>query len=162
LEHAAFALRGDLPPAPDVYNALGVFVDSRGAITAVARPVDAMPGGGHLVSASSVNSNSHINDVGDVVFAATLDSDADADGTRDTGIFHWSRGKLDVIARSGTVIPGVGTIYQFTATSITFPPPPSVNPIAGLTSNNAGQAIFQATLTDASVVLLLATPNGNQ
>ncbi len=103
----------------------------------------------------------HINDVGDVVFAATLDSDADADGTADTALFHWTRGKLDLIARSGTVIPDVGTIFQFTGTSISFPPPPSVVPIAGLASNNAGQTIFQATLTDGSIVLLLATP-GNK
>ena len=157
------AFIGDLTPAPDVYVALGVFVASRGGpITAVARPGDAMPGGGHFVSASPANSNSHINDVGDVVFTATLDSDVDADGTLDTGIFRWSRGKLDVVARTGTVIPAVGTIYQFTATSITFPPPPSVPPIAGLTSNNAGQAIFEATLTDGSVVLLLATPAGSK
>jgi hypothetical protein len=157
------AFIGDLTPAPDVYGALGVFVASRGgSITAVARPGDAMPGGGHLVSASPVNSNSHINDAGDVVFTGTLDSDVDADGTLDTGVFRWSRGRIDAIARSGTVIPGVGTIYQFTATSITFPPPASVVPIAGLTSNNAGQVIFEATLTDGSVVLLQATPSGRK
>jgi len=155
------AFTGDLTPAPDVYKQLGVFVATRGVITTVARPGDAMPGGGHFVGASSINSNLHINDVGDVVFAATLDSDADADGTADTALFHWTRGKLDLIARSGTVIPDVGTIFQFTGTSISFPPPPSVVPIAGLASNNAGQTIFQATLTDGSIVLLLATP-GNK
>jgi hypothetical protein len=153
------AFIGDLTPAPDVYQALGVFVASGGQLVSVARPGDPMPGGGHFVSASSVNSNSHVNNVGDVVFSATLDSDTDADGTLDTAVFVWAAGRIQLIARSGSVIPGVGTIYQFTATSISFPPPPTLVPIAGLTSNDAGQVIFEATLTDGSVVLLKATPS---
>src|SRR5205814_9471281 len=37
---------GDLTPAPDVGQALGVFLFSKGTTVAVARPGDAMPGGG--------------------------------------------------------------------------------------------------------------------
>ena len=42
---------GDLTPAPDIGDALGVFLFSRGTTIAVARPGDAMPGGGTFVRA---------------------------------------------------------------------------------------------------------------
>ena len=64
------AFNGDLTPAPGANQSIGVFVYSRGKITAIARPGDPMPGGGALVNASIVGGNVHINNRGDVVFSA--------------------------------------------------------------------------------------------
>jgi hypothetical protein len=151
---------GDLTPPPGAQESVGVFLYSGGQVVAIARPGDPMPGGGHLLSASLIGGNEHINNRGDVVFSALLDSDLDGDGTLDTGLFQWSHGQLSLIARSGTVIPGVGTIFQLAATQLIFPPPPFVTPTSGAISNDRGQVVFQATLTDDSVVLLQATPKG--
>jgi len=149
---------GDLTPAPGVSRDLGVFLHSNGVITTIARPGDSMPGGGHLVSASLVNNNIHINNRAEVVFSAMLDSDLDNDGTADTGLFEWSAGQLRLIARSGTVLPGIGTIYQLAAAELVIPPPPFVTPTSAAVNNDHGQVLFQATLTNGAVVFLEATP----
>jgi hypothetical protein len=151
---------GDLTPPPGAQQDVGVFLYAGGQVVAIARPGDPMPGGGHLLAASLIGGNEHINNRGDVVFSALLDSDLDQDGTLDTGLFQWSHGRLALIARSGTVIPGVGTIFQLAATALIFPPPPFVTPTSGAINNDRGQVVFQATLTDDSVVLLEATPGG--
>ena len=52
----------------------------------------------------------HVNNAGEVVFNATLDTDDNADDLPDTGLYVWSHGSLRLVARTGTVIPGVGTI----------------------------------------------------
>src|SRR5262249_26778284 len=78
--------KGDLTPAPDANQVIGLFRYSKGTITAVARPGDAMPGGGHLVTVSYVGSHQEsINSRGDIVFNATLDTDVDQDGLPDQG-----------------------------------------------------------------------------
>jgi hypothetical protein len=151
---------GDLTPAPDANQDLGVFLDSGGQVVAIARPGDAMPGGGHLVNSSIVGGNYHINNSGDVVFSAQLDDDQDHDGTLDTGLYQWSHGQLSLIARSGTAIPGVGTIYQLSSAQLVIPPPPIVSPTSGAINNDRGQVVFQAALTNGKIVLLLATPGG--
>jgi hypothetical protein len=151
---------GDLTPAPGAQEQVGAFLSTGGQIVAIARPGDSMPGGGHLVNASLVGGNVHINNAGDVVFSGQLDDDQDGDGTLDTGLFQWSHGQLSLIARSGTAIPGVGTIYQLAAAQLVFPPPPTVTPTSGAINNDRGQVIFEASLTNGKVVLLLATPGG--
>jgi hypothetical protein len=149
---------GDLTPAPDVYQNLGVFLYSGGNIIPVARPGDLMPGGtGHLFSASAINGQTHLNNRGDVVFNATLDTSTG--GVADTGLYQWSHGQLSVIARTGTVIPGVGTIASVTNPSaIVVGPPAGVFPTSGAVNNDRGQVIFAVTLTDGTGVMLLYTP----
>jgi hypothetical protein len=151
-------ITGDLTPAPDVYQHLGVFLYSDGKIVPVARPGDLMPGGtGHLFSASGVNGNTHVNNRGDVVFNATLDTSTG--GVADTGLYQWSHGQLSVIARTGTVIPGVGTIAAVTNPSaIVIGPPTGVFPTSGAVNNDRGQIIFAVTLTSGTGVMLLFTP----
>jgi hypothetical protein len=149
---------GDVTPAPNNNRDIGAFLYAHGKVVAIARPGDPMPGGGNLVSTSLVGGNYHINNNGDVVFSARLDSDVDGDGTADTGLFHWSNGQLSAIARSGTVIPEVGTIYQLASAQLVIPPPPFVSANSGAINNDRGQVVFQATLTDGTVVMLLATP----
>src|SRR5712691_2719055 len=152
------AFNGDLTPGHDANKRIGVFLYSGGEIAAIARPGDRMPGGGKLVNASLVGGNVHINNGGDVVFSGVVDTDVDGDGFADTGLFQWSQGRLSVIARTGTVIPGVGTVDELASPQLVFPPAPIPTTTTGAINNDMGQVLFQATLTDGSGVFLLATP----
>jgi hypothetical protein len=150
---------GDLTPAPNVYQSLGVFLYSGGSIIPIARPGDSMPGGGHLFSASGINGETHLNNRDDVVFNATLDTFTN--GVADTGMYQWSHGQLSLIARTGTVIPGVGTVASVTNPSaIVVGPPTGVFPTSGAVNNDRGQVLFAVTLTNGTGVMLLAFPNG--
>ena len=149
---------GDLTPAPDANQNIGVFLYSGGRIVAIARPGDPMPGGGTLVNASIVGGNAHINNRSDVVFSGVVSTDADGDGNDDTGLFQWSHGRLSVIARTGTVIPGIGTIDELAPPQLIIPPPPINTTTSGAINNDRGQVIFQVSLTDGRGVFLLATP----
>jgi hypothetical protein len=117
-----------------------------------------MPGGGNLLNASLIGGNIHINNRGDVVFSGVLDSDVDGDGVDDTGLFQWSHGKLGVIARTGTKIAGVGTVFALASVQLVIPPAPIPTTTSGAINNDRGQVLFCATMTDGNVVLLLATP----
>ena len=152
------AFCGDLTPAPGANESIGVFLYSGGQITAIARPGDPMPGGGMLVNASIVGGNVHINNRGDVAFSGVVDTDVDGDGFDDTGLFLWSHGKVSLIARTGTVIPGVGTVDELASPQLVIPPAPIATTTSGAINNDRGQILFQATLTDGGGVLLLATP----
>src|SRR5204862_1807163 len=132
---------GDLTPmATDpVY---GVFLYSHGRTLSVARPGDAMPGGGHIATAGFVDGTYGLNDSGDVGFAAALDTDDDGDGAADTGVYIWSNGWLRLVARTGTVIPGLGTV-EYLGLAEYIPSPYGT----GGMLNNRGQVLFFATLT---------------
>ena len=108
--------------------------------------------------ASIVGGNVHVNNRGDVVFSGVVDTDVDHDGNDDTGLFQWSDGDLSLIARTGTVIPGVGTVFALASVVIVVPPAPINTTTSGAINNDRGQVLFCATLTDGHVVLLLATP----
>jgi hypothetical protein len=152
----------DLTPAPDVNETLGVFLYSGGKIVPVARPGDAVPGGGHIVTTSIVGGNTHFNNSDDVVFNAVLDTDVDHNGTLDTGLFEWSHGKVTLLARSGQTIPGVGTVLDLVQGEIVTPPPPILTPNSGVVINDRGQVLFAARLTDGRSVLVLLTPDNGQ
>ena len=157
------AFNGDLTSPPGANQSIGVFVYSGGKITPIARPGDPMPGGGALVNASIVDGNVHINNNGDVVFSGLVDTDADGDGNNDTGLFQWSHGQLSAIARTGTVIPGVGTVDELNSPQLVFPPAPISTTHSGAINNDRGQVLFQATLKTPAPetgrgVFLLATP----
>ena len=149
---------GDLTPAPDANQSIGVFLYSGSQVVAIARPSDPMPGGGHFVNSGLVGGNVHINNRGDVVFSDMVDTDADGDSFDDTGLVQWSQGQLSVIARTGTVIPGVGTVDELASPQFVFPPTPIPTTTSGAINNDVGQVLFQATLTDGRGVFLLATP----
>jgi hypothetical protein len=85
----------------------------------------------------------------------SLDTDVDGDGQDDTGLFQWSHGDLSLIAKTGTVIPGVGKVFAIAATVITTPQLLFSSPGAAI--NDAGQVLFCATMTNDDGVLLLAT-----
>jgi hypothetical protein len=141
------AFIGDLSSPPSVFAQLGVFLYSKGTTLAVARPGDAMPGGGHMQTAGLTDATYDINNRTDVSFTATLDT-----GPMDNGLYVYSKGSVRLVARSGTVIPGVGTIAYLGA-------PVSGSPSTrGGIINARGQLLFAATLTDSTGVLLTATP----
>jgi hypothetical protein len=135
-----------------------LFRYSKGTTSAIAYPGESMPGGGHLVTISGITgSQKHINNQGDITFNATLDTTTD--GVPDQGLYLWSKGQTTLIARSGTVLPGVGTIAALTSPSnIIVGPSPGVSPTGGAYMNDRDQVFFACTLTDGSEVLLLATP----
>jgi hypothetical protein len=123
-------------------NSRGIFLHSGGGNVAIARPGDPMPGGGNIQTVNPVQSmgNYSLNNRGQVSFNAVLD-------TGDSGLYVYSNGRVNLVARTGTVVPGVGTIA-----SVAFV-------ITGGTLNDSGQLAFFATLADGSGVLLVATPH---
>lgn len=141
-------------PAPDVFALRGLFLNSEGQTVPIARPGDPMPGGGRLVAAAG-GEVFHLNNDGDVAFAARLDTGED-------GLYVSSEGSLRLVARTGTVIPGVGTI-------VALLPPDLVGTGADqfpIGANDRGQILFTAAVDDASGVLrgvlILATPTDTE
>lgn len=134
---------------------VGVFLSSGGETIAVARPGDWMPGGGRMVTAGPFILTYDLNERGEVSFDATIDTDDNADGLQDTGLYVWSNRSLHLAARSGTVLSGVGTLAHLMPPSWASPP---IIPFSGAKNNERGDLFFQATLTDGRGVLLLASP----
>jgi hypothetical protein len=148
-----FLISGD---GGDLVNNTGIFLYSKGTSVAVAKPGDAMPGGGHMISAGFFTGEMGLNNKGVVSFTATLDTDANSDGFHDTGLYTWSHGKVSLVARSGTVLPGIGTIRDLHPPAL----PAFSTTFSGAAINERGQLAFQAALTSGDGVLLLATQGG--
>jgi len=85
-------------------------------------------------------------------------SDVNGDGSLDTGLFVWAQGSVRLVARTGTVIPGLGTVAGLVTGPNLIPPPPVLVPNSGALNNDRGQVLFAATFNDGSNVLLIATP----
>ena len=121
--------------APDASTS-GFYLYTGGNLVRVAGSGDALPGGGHYVSGSG---NPGLNNSGTVAFTAALD-------TGEEGLYTYSKGSLRLIAKTGTVIPGLGTVKGVVLMD---------SPI-----NDRGQTALLCDLTDGRTVLLLATPTG--
>jgi len=137
-------------------RSIGLFLSSGGSLSVVIRPGDALPGGGNFVTTGwfgvGTSAQFSFNDRGEVAFSATLDTDDDGDGILDTGVYVWSAGALQLIARTGTVVPDIGTIAHIQS-------PQSIGgrlPFGGAVLNSRGDVLFEATLTDGLGVLLVA------
>jgi hypothetical protein len=128
----------------------GIFLYSSGIIQHVAAPGDAMPSGGHISILPVIDWQTGLNNRGDVGFFAALD-------TGDEGLYLWSGGEAALVAKTGTVLPGVGTIAN-----LEYPGnlQPVGQPTCGAQLNDHGQIAFGCTLTDGRTVLLRATPHG--
>jgi hypothetical protein len=170
---------GDLTSPPAAALKTGVFLRSGGETIAVARPGDPMPGGGAFVTASPIIGwQIHVNNPGDVVFNATLDTSTlstdNGEPIPDTGLYVWLHGSLRLVARTGTVIRGVGTIAHLVMNVLVVSDPESPAvfvPNSGAHNNDRGQVVFGATLCDVGSspcatsdgrgVLLVATPKSH-
>jgi hypothetical protein len=149
------------PPAAALKT--GVFLRSGGGTIALARPGDPMPGGGAFVTASNIIGwQIHVNNAGEVVFNGTLDIDDNEDDFPDIDLYVWSHGSLRLVARTGTVIPGVGTIAHLVMNVRTAQQSPALVPNSGAHNNDRGQVVFRATLDDDRGVLLLAIPKSHK
>jgi hypothetical protein len=68
-------------------------------------------------------------------------------------VYVWSHGSLTLVAKTGAVVPGVGTIAGMDQVGKGLPS-------SGVDINDKGQVAFGVTLTSGGGALLLATPGG--
>jgi len=122
----------------------GIFLDTGGVLHRVAGPGDAMPGGAHVTRLVRNTAQVGFNERGDLTFYGELD-------TSESGFYIYSKSSISLIARTGTVVPGVGTIFSMEM---------SDQPGNSVALNDYGQVGFGCTLADGRVVLLIATPHG--
>jgi hypothetical protein len=99
--------------------------------------------------------NWSINDAGSVAFSAQLDTDTLGARVRDTGLYVWSRGTLNLVAWTGTDLPGLGTILALAPLDFV-----GGRPFSGAALNNRGKILFDATVlgpppTDQPVIGVL-------
>jgi hypothetical protein len=132
---------GELTPPPGLTSARGIFQYSRGVNAAIARPGDIMPDGRRILTVNPPSSagNYWVNNRAEVSFNASLPNG-------ESGLYVHSQSALHLVAGTGTVIPGVGTVAD-------------VSGLIGGVLSDAGQIFFWATLKDGRGVLLLATPS---
>ena len=132
---------GELPPLAGHGNARGIFIHSRGVTIAIAIPGDMVPDGRKIVTVNPAFAagNYSLNNQGEVTFNAALENS-------ESGLYVSSQGRLHLVAGTGSMIPGVGTISDVASL------------MNGGVINDRGQILFSATLTDGRIVLLLATP----
>jgi hypothetical protein len=149
---------GDLTPPPGYLQTLGVFVNSHSKTTAVARPGDPMPGGGSFATASNFPYTARLNNRGEIAFIGRLDTRKNGASVDDTGLYVLWHGQLRLVARTSTVIPGIGTISQ--VNNPLFADAPGAAIFDEPAINDRGQIFFEATLTDGTAVLLVASPRG--
>ena len=132
---------GELTPPAGLTSARGIYLHSRGVNNLIARPGDIMPDGRKILTVNPPSSagNYSLNNRGEITFNASLE-----DG--ESGLYLHSRGALHLVAGTGTLIPGIGTVAD-------------VSGLIGGVLNDASQVFFWATLKDGRGVLLLATPS---
>ena len=143
-------------PNPQTASPCGIYRYQDGVLSAVAKPGQPMPGGGNFVSSTCGDEELGLNNTGEICFGAQLDSVTN--GVPDTGVYCSLNGAVHLVARSGTVLPGVGTIAYLG----------DVAPVSGSTpdfrygaaTNARGQVLVNATLTTGAAVLMVATPRG--
>jgi hypothetical protein len=127
-----------------------------------------MLGRAFVTASSSLGWQLHLNNARAIVFNATLDTATlrtdEGVPIPDTGLYVWSHGSLRLVARTGTVIPGVGTIAQLVMNVLRVSPPPVFVPNSGAHNNDRGQVVFGARHVEKDEhgeqrgVLLVATP----
>lgn len=133
---------GDLPPPKGLRAVRGIFLHSGGITVPIAVPDDIMPDGRKIVTVNPAHTidNYSLNNLGDVSFNALLENGESA-------LYVYSQGLLHLVAGTGTVIPGLGTISSVASFEV-----------QGGVLNDSGQLFFWATLKDGRGVMLLATP----
>ena len=150
--HGQVLFVGDLTVAPpdnpnlfDVSQGLYLFT---GFFTVpVVRPGDALPDGTMVTVQDQVYGH-HLNNPGEISFLAALTGKNDEDIE---AIYVKSGNTFRLVAKSGTSIPGVGTIANFDTLG-----PGTLS--GGAVNNDRGQVIFSANLVGGGAALIVATP----
>jgi hypothetical protein len=120
---------GDLTPPPGRDMNQGLFLYTYNGLTvSVVRPGDTLPDG-KLVTVSNTVTAHHLNNRGEISFLATLDTGREA-------LYVKSDDKFRLVAKTGGVLPGIGTIRDFGDG-----PPLGFVPLAAL-NNDRGQVLF--------------------
>jgi hypothetical protein len=128
-----------------------------GTTRAVACPGQAMPGGGNLVAGPCCVAQYGINQRGWVAYPASLDEDTDGNGQIDSGMYVERRGQTSLVARIGTVLPGIGTVLDIGEPGSR--PGPAIPPgNSGGLINRSGQVVLVVTLSDGREAIVRATP----
>jgi hypothetical protein len=118
----------------------GVFLYTAGKLVTIARPGDALPGGGTFTTSANFRHETDINDSGTVVFAGQFDGGG--------GVYLFKDGKLSVVARTGQELAGIGKVEGIARVY-----PSSI----GVAINSSGQVLFPA-LVAGKESLIVATP----
>jgi hypothetical protein len=157
--HGDIVYIGNLATTPGE-ESLGVFLRNRqGVSRAVARPGDHLPGG-IMVQATFSQGNHGINNHGDIAFAAQLKKDVNDDGLQDTGVYVDHDGEISTVVRTGTVIPGLGTVAH--TNYINFPYfYDGKYPIPGVFINDRGDVLTQVILENGDNYIVVARPRVN-
>jgi hypothetical protein len=135
---------GDLTPSPGRDMNQGLFLYTYNGLTvSVVRPGDTLPDG-NLVTVSNTVTAHHLNNRGEISFLATLDTGREA-------LYVKSANKFRLVAKTGGVLPGIGTIQDFDVGL----------PLAAL-NNDRGQVLFYAQLIGGGAALIVATPRDNE
>jgi hypothetical protein len=137
----------------------GVFLYTRsGSVLKVAAPGDNMPGGGTMVNTTLSQGAHAINGGGDVAFVARLDTDANGDGEKDTGVYLYRRGTIIPVVRTGTAIPGLGTVAHTNRTWEVACGSLCPWPWPGVHLNDRGEILTQVILENGDNYIVVATP----
>lgn len=115
---------------------LGVYLMDSGQIKTLAAPGADLPGGSRLEGAATTECGLQINQAGAVAMLLMLE-----DGGM--GVYAYRDGALEVVARPGMELPGVGTVED------------AAHCVA---IGNRGHVAFEAHLQGDKVALVLATP----
>jgi hypothetical protein len=128
--------KGQIAFMGQINDMMGLYLIDNGKISAIATPDMDLPGGGKLDAPSTSECALSLSQAGALTMLLKLDSGG-------TGVYVYENGKLDVVARPGMELPGVGTLD-------------GIGSCAAL--GNLGHVAFQANLKGDKVALVLATP----
>jgi hypothetical protein len=129
--------KGQIAFLGDTGSGFGVYLYDNGQIKALGTPAMDLPGGGKLEGAGSSECALALNQAGAVAVVLVSDNGA--------GVYSFHDGKVEVVARDGMNLPGLGT-------------PDTVPGDKCAAISNLGHVAFQAELPGDKVALVLATP----
>lgn len=146
--HDDVLFAGDLTSPPRRLRTLGLFLRTATETVAVARPGDLMPDGSRLGTVGRVSFQFSLNDSGDIAFAAIIN-------LAETAVYRRFHGDLDLAARTGMLVPGIGLMQEIQPPIAVFSPFPN----GGALIDARGDVLFQVvTFIAGRSLLLVANP----
>ena len=133
-----------------------ILTDRRGVSRTIAQTGASLPGG--VMVNTAYHGSLAINNSGVVAFVAKLDADVNGDNIPDTGVYVDHGGIITTVVRTGTVIPGLGTVTHTNELDIVDVPIP---PFPGVDINDRGEVLTQVVLENGENYIVVASPRGN-